>query len=628
MSVMSLLSTGTSALIAFQRALNTAGHNIANAKTEGYSRQRASFATQSGIRHSFGQIGNGTTIAGIRRVADQLATSNLLESSGELARLKQLSTLSGRINGLFSDKATNVAGLWSNFFDAANALAANAASMPERQQFLDSANALASRFRELDGQLDKLNEEVNQKLTASADEINRLSREIAGLNEKIGATPDNAASDLLDQRDELAAQLVHLTGGTATVQDNGQLNVTTTGGHSLVIGSTAASVAVVADPYRAECQHLAIRTPGQDVVMADASLGGEIGGLFEFRNTTLDSARADLGRLAIGLAGSMNTAHAQGMDLHGELGGDLFNYTGPRIAANANNNGSAVLDASNHSLAALDGHDVQLRFDGTAWSAWRADSGTSVPISGSGSADDPLLVNGVAVSVSGNAQPGDRFLLQPTATAAGSLSVAISDPAAIAAANPVKAGALASNIGKATVADIHVTDIHAPNLLTPATIEFTAAGKCTINGEGPFLYIPGQPIIANGWSMTLDGTPAIGDTFTVNSTGANSSDNRNAKHLADTEHVKLLGNGTLSLNGAVAGLTTSIGAAARAAEHAATAQTLIHDHAQAARDSVSGVNLDEEYADVLRLQQAYQAASQLVATADTLFQTLINSIRR
>jgi len=625
---MSLLSTGTSALIAFQRALSTTGHNIANAKTDGYSRQRVSFATQASSRYSFGQIGNGTTIASIRRVADQLATSNLLESSGELARLKQLSALSGRIDSLFSDKATNVAGLWSNFFDAANALAANAASTPERQQFLDTANALAARFRELDGQLDKLNEEVSQKLTASVDEINRLSREIAGLNQKIGADPNNAASDLLDQRDQLAAQLVHFTGGTATVQDNGQLNVTTTGGHALVIGSTAATVAVVADPYRADRPHLAIRTPGQNVVMADASLGGEIGGLFEFRSTTLDSARADLGRLAVGLAESMNSAHAQGMDLHGELGGDLFKYTGPRIAANGNNNGSAVLNANYHSLAALDGHDVQLRFDGTAWSAWRADTGTSIPVTGTGTENDPLLVNGVAISVSGSAQPGDSFLLQPTATAAGSFSVAISDPAMIAAANPVKAGAGVSNIGKATVVDIHVTDIHNPNLLTPATIEFTAAGKCTINGEGPFLYIPGQPIIANGWSITLDGAPAVGDTFTVNPTGANSSDNRNAKQLAAAEHVKLLGGGTLSLNGAVAGLTASVGSAARSAEHAATAQTLIHDHALAARDSVSGVNLDEEYADVLRLQQAYQAASQLVATADTLFQTLLNSIRR
>ncbi|MCY1184936.1 flagellar hook-associated protein FlgK [compost metagenome] len=82
----------------------------------------------------------------------------------------------------------------------------------------------------------------------------------------------------------------------------------------------------------------------------------------------------------------------------------------------------------------------------------------------------------------------------------------------------------------------------------------------------------------------------------------------------------------MTLNGALGGLTTQVGSAARAAEYSLQAQQVINANAQAGRDAVSGVNLDEEAADMLRLQQAYQAASQLISTADTMFQTILRAV--
>ena len=159
-------------------------------------------------------------------------------------------------------------------------------------------------------------------------------------------------------------------------------------------------------------------------------------------------------------------------------------------------------------------------------------------------------------------------------------------------------------------------------------IEFIDATQYTINGTGPFAYTPGQTIAYNGWSVVLDGAPAAGDTFSVGPTGANSSDNGNAKLLSNLDDARVLNGGTLTLNGAIGGLTTQVGSAARQADYSAQAQQVIHDQAQAARDAVSGVNLDEEAADLMRLQQAYQAASQIIATADTLFQSLLAATRR
>jgi len=545
---MSLLSTGTTALLAFHRALNTSAHNAVNSKTPGYSRQSVSLATAGSGNYTFGQVGNGVKIVDIRRDADALATSRLLDSGGELARLGQLSALANRVDALFSDKASNVAGMWSNFFDAASALASDASSMPQRQQLVDSANALSARFRQLDQEFAKMDDDINARLRASVDDINRLSREIAELNASIGSQPDAAAPEVLDRRDQLIAELVSITGGSAITQDGGQINVMSAGGHALVVGASAATLTTAADPYQPGRLHLAMRTRGGDVPMDDKTFGGKIGGMFEFRREVLDQSRADLGRLAVGLSERFNAAHRQGVDLNGKPGEDFFTRAAPRVATHPDNQGSAVLKAEYGDLTALNGRAVRLDFDGSAWTARDPDTGAVMELKGSGTAADPLHINGVELVVEGSASKGDRFLLQPTSGAAGAISVAVTDPAAIAAAAP--------------------------------------------------------------------------------GSGANSSDNGNAHKLVEVENIRLFGGGKINLKDAVSGLTSAIGSAARDAEAGVQAQSLLYAQAQSARDAVSGVNLDEEGANILQLQQAYQAAAQIISTADTLFQTLLNVTRR
>lgn len=623
-----VLSTGTSALIAFQRALSTVSHNVANLNTPGYSRQRVDFATRNPTDYGYGYVGNGTKISNVGRVADSLAISRLLDSGGELSRLQQLSGLSSRVDSLFSDKATNLAGMWSNFFDSVSALSSNASSSAERENLLAQANAMATRFRQLDGQLDMLDREVNSGLLAGAEEINRLTGEIARLNGLIGSNAANAAPDLLDRRDQLISELVGFTGGTAVSQDGGALNVFTAGGQALVVGTTASRVTTVADPYRPERLQLALDVQGQRVRLDDKALGGSVGGMLEFRSSVLDPALAELGRIAVGLTETFNAGHRAGMDLYGQMGGDFFNLPSPAINAHSGNAGSAALQASFGDMGAVDGQNLVLRFDGSGWIAQRADTGAAVPISGSGSAADPLRVNGIEIVVGGTPAGGDRFLLQPTTGAAGNMSVAISDPSRIAAATPVKASADLGNLGTGKPGKVSISDASNPALLSPASIEFIDADQYTIDGAGPFAYVPGQTISGNGWSVVMDGHPAAGDRFAIGATGPGSSDNGNATVLANLDDARVLNGGTVTLNGAIGGLTTAVGSAARQAGYSAEAQQLIHDQAQAARDAVSGVNLDEEAANMLRLQQAYQAAAQIIATADTMFQTILNATRR
>ena len=623
-----LLATGSSALIAFQRALSTVGHNVANINTPGYSRQRVEFEARDATYFGYGYQGNGVQIVDVRRMADSLATSRLLDSGGELARLQQLSTLSSRLDQLFSEKATGISAPWSSFFDSVNALSSNAAGSADRESVLAQANALVTRFRQIDQHLDGLDTEVNAGLTAATGEVNRLAKEIAQLNGQIGGS-SSPSGDLLDRRDQLISELVAFTGGNAATQDGGLVNVFSAGGQPLVVGATASTLVTVPDPYRPERLQVALETNGQRVTLDKRALGGQIGGLVEFRTTVLDPAMAELGRIATSLAQTFNEGHRAGMDQYGQMGADFFTLPAPRLSSNANNTGNASLTTSVGSVGGLNAQNVLLRFDGAAWVATHPDTGASIPMTGTGTAADPLVVNGIEVVLaSGTPAANDRFLLQPTAGAAGNLSVAITDPGRIAAATPVKATTDLANTGSGKLSGLKVTDAANAALLAPADIEFIDATQYTINGTGPFAYTPGQTIAYNGWSVVLDGAPAAGDTFSVGPTGANSSDNGNAKLLSNLDDARVLNGGTLTLNGAIGGLTTQVGSAARQADYSAQAQQVIHDQAQAARDAVSGVNLDEEAADLMRLQQAYQAASQIIATADTLFQSLLAATRR
>ena len=624
----SVLSTGTSALLAFQRALATTSHNVANLNTPGYSRQKVDFATATPQNYGYGDVGNGTRIVDIRRAADQLAISRLLDSGGELARLKQLSGMADRVNALFSDAATNVAGVWSNFFDTVSGLSSNAAGTADRQNMLDGAKALANRFSQLNTHLNNLNGEVNNGLMAGATEVNRLASEIAQINGAIGTNIANAAPDLLDRRDQLISQLVGYTGGTAVIQDGGIMNVYTAGGQALVVGTTASKVTTVADPYQPERLQLALQTQGGTITLDPKAVGGQIGGLLEFRDTVLTPAQAELGKLAVGLAETFNSTHRQGVDLYGQMGGDFFNIGTPRVTGNAGNTGTGAITASYGDLGKLEAQNIVLKFDGSNWAASRADTGASVPLTGTGTAADPLIINGVELVVGGAPAANDRFLLQPTAGVAGSLEMAITDPSRIAAAAAIKGAAALANTGTGKLSGVTVTDSTNANLRNPAAIVFTSATTYTIDGGPPQTYTPGQTISANGWSFVLDGVPKNGDTFNITPTPAGSSDNSNATKLSKVESAKAFNAGTVTLGGALGGLTTQVGAAARSAEYSLGAQQVIADQAQAARDEVSGVNLDEEAADMLRLQQAYQAASQLISTADSMFQTILGAVRR
>ncbi|HSR66091.1 MAG TPA: flagellar basal body rod C-terminal domain-containing protein, partial [Xanthomonadaceae bacterium] len=396
---------------------------------------------------------------------------------------------------------------------------------------------------------------------------------------------------------------------------------------ALVLGNRAQPLSTTPDPYHPERLQLALASPAGTVPLGAGSVGGQLGGLMEFRGNVLDPARAELGRIATAFATEYNTTQQAGVDYNGNAGATMFSLDAPRVAAHAANTGSATLAASVSGIGALQGADLVLRFDGSAWSATRKDDGGSVAMSGSGTAASPFVVNGLSLVVGGSAAAGDRFDVSPTTGAAGSLKLAISDPLAIAAAAPLQVAAATTNTGGARAASTQVTDATAFASFSGATIDFLDSNTYTIDGAGPYAYAAGTPIAAGGWSLSLAGTPAPGDSFTLARTPPRSADNANARALAALDQAGVLDGGTTSVTSGIGQLTAQVGGDARHAQLSLDAQQTIHDQIGAERESISGVNLDEEAADMLRYQQAYQAAAQVMSTANTVFQTLLAAVR-
>jgi flagellar hook-associated protein 1 FlgK len=627
MSSSPLLSIGTRAMFANYAALQTIGHNIANANTEGYSRQQVEFATAQGQFTGAGFFGKGVDVAAVTRSHNAFLTREAAmarsQAAADGARLEQLQ----RLETVFPTGEAGLGHAASALLNAVVDLASRPQDLSTRQVVLARAQDLAQRYAAAGAQIDTLQEGVVQDLQVAVASVNRLTQGIATVNEQIARVVGSgqAPNDLLDQRDQLVAELSEFVQVTTLPADDGTLAVFVAGGQRLVLGTQSTALAFASDEFDITRGAIAVNDSGTLRTLPSSMLaGGRIGGLLRFQNEDLTDARAALGRMAAAFSTRANEQQALGLDLRAPPGagapmfarGVAGNFIGSVSMTIAD---ETALQASEYLLApdaATPGQFVLTRLsDGLARNIVSGDT-----------------VDGLTINVSA-AAAGDRFLLQPVSRAAVNMRRVLEDPRGLAAASPLQAESSNGNTG---TAGLRIVDPLADPQQT-ASITFTSAAGAydwelrdrtsnALLSSGSGTWQPGQAIALNGFELSLDGVPASGDQFSVSKTAYPNVNNGNALALAALRDGTFIGGETIT--DAYASVMAGVGVSVQGARTAADSSGAV---AAQARDRVSaetGVNLDEEAARLIQFQQSYQAAAKVLQVAQSVFDTLLQTAGR
>ncbi len=681
---MSLISIGLSGLNASQTALTVTSNNITNVSTAGYSRESALSVSSAMQNVGVGFVGTGTTISDVRRIYNSYMDSQLQTTTALSADAATYSDNVASLDSLLSDSATGISSTLTSFFSALQTASSNPSDTSSRQLLVTAAQTLSNRFNSISSQISSQNEGINSQLTTLSGQVNDITKQIASLNQQIttASASGNTPNSLLDARNEAVRSLNELVGVTVQTSSTGAYDVYLGTGQALVTGNTANTLTAAPSTTDKSQYALSVNYGNYSTDVTSVVTGGSIGGLLRYRSDVLVPAQNSLGQIALTVSDSINSQLGQGLDSNGDLGSNLFSSINSAAAisqrslASSNNSaGSGNLNVTIADTGTLTNDDYQVTFtSATAYSVTRSD-GTNMGSYDLSTTPAPEI-DGFTLALSGNAvSAGDSFKVTPTRNAASAITTTMTDSSTLALSGTLTGTASSSNSGTGTftqpvlTTDVDIYDSTSKSTMqtaldnsAPVKLVFGAASSGTQsytvydakgNNIGTGTIVPGSsndlsisvPMLdstgtvmndSDGnpmsftFSTTVSGTPATNDSYSVALTTAGSSDNRNATALLGLQTTSTVGTGSatggVSFTTAYASLVSGVGAQASQAVTDASATSTVLTTAKANRDSVSGVNLDDEAAALVKYQQYYTAASQIIKTAQDTFTTLLNAL--
>jgi len=674
----SILGIGTSGLLASQRQLSTAGHNISNVNTQGYTRQRAEQAARLPQFSGSGYIGTGVSVETTVRLGNEFLEEQIRNSNSQYGKYDAFHALSTQIDNILANPDSGLTPTMESFFSALQEANDNPSSTPARQVLLTEANTMTERFQLLDDRFIQLNSQVNQQLVDLTQEVSDAARSIAQLNtdivKRIGAGQGNMPNDLMDQREVLIQKIADNIDVSVIYQDDGSANLFIGSGQSLVIGSKSATLSTKTNDYNAEDLDVILTQGSGSINITQAISGGELQGVVDFKNNVLEPSRRALGRVAIALSEEMNAQHRLGMTIQGTgtpfpMGNDFFTDLGGPINALSRLGSTGEIQLNITDSQVLSTNDYRLDLNAGVFTLTNVDDNTQTYSAASIAAlnliidpakpyapgDTPLgfrLLDPPAIAPVN----GDSFLIRPTYTASADMGVEVNNVLDIALAGPVVSGALTNADGSAI--NSGTGEISLPVANDAATLPMAEAGvparaltltyappgfNVTDSLGAPVGILAYDPLTEFGGktfdsstdaflagfgdiSFTIAGRPDVGDAFMISNNRTPFDDNRNGLAMAGLQTAKTLQNSSTDFQSGYAMLVSDVGTKTHSAEIDLLAQQTLREQAIATRESYSGVNLDEEAADLLKYQQAYQASARVISIADEMFQTLIGSV--
>ncbi len=571
-----LLGTAITGLAAFQRSLETTSHNIANVNTEGYSRQRVDLTTSNHLRTSAGFLGTGVSISNISRSYDQFITTQLRSSTAAFGDVDRYGQLASQVDDILADSSVGMAPAIKDFFNAVNDTTDDPSSIPARQVLLSETEILTSRFDTMNSRFEEIRDQINTDMVVMADQINSYAESIADLNLRIAAEqgrPNGGQqpNDLLDKRDAVLNELAEIIDVSVVPTTGNMVSVFIGQGQELVLDSIANKVTTLPSEFDSKNLQIGIESStGSKSIITKQVSGGSLAGTLRFRNEVLDTAQQRLGSVAASIAMEFNTIHTAGFDLDGNAGGDFFNGINPvDVAKHSGNTGGMELTVTfdQNNIQNIDFSDYKVELSSTGPNTYRLtrlSDNSSFDLQESGSALVPVNTNDVL--------PGISIAFDVTN-------------------------------GVANVGD---------NFLIRPT--YSAASKINLA-----INDPRQVSLATNIALDSNNVEYV-------VAGPMPGDNRNGLALAGLENKLGMLGGTASFQGAYGLVVSEVGVLSNAANVATAAQETLLNNAKGAWGNISGVNLDEEAANLVKFQQSYQAAAQMISVSNSIFDSLLGAV--
>ena len=659
---MSLMNVGVSALNANQQALTTVGHNIANVNTPGYSRQTVYTNALHGQNMGNGFIGKGVQVATVMR--NYSALLNRQSNAANAIHAADTSRLQGlmQMQDVFKGGDGSLGAAVTNMMNAFVDVQAAPSDATGRNVVLTRMSELAARFHAASNMLEEQDYSTAQQLRNNALLVNDKASQVARLNNEISRAlaTGHQPNDLLDARDQVIREINQYVQTTQVAADDGSISLFVGGSQALVLGINSGQLSVEETKEYPGSQRMALyfsQPGGQQLELTAAMVGGgEIAGLLKFRNEDLAEGRNLLGRLAMTIGHELNLQNQRGLTLNGQQGGALFSLpttsTGYGNITGYSNIGPGAATTQVMDASQLKPSEYRLIFEGspvapvlTRMSDGKVFNATSTPPLNMGNLATGFEADGLRFIVPNAtaAVAGNSMLFKPFSTAASEIEALVHNPDELAAASALTANINKNNTGKLQLTQLGANDFTGiPAAQDPVRLTFDGAGQVTYQiydhlsstwsaASAPMDYTPGQPITINGWSITLTGTPAAGDTVDV----ANALDfgeafrlnAGNAGAFLDLRDKKVFDEGTTLSDGFSAAMAV-VGTRTQSVQLAEKLSSTVAKNLEMDRTAVSGVNLDEEAARLLQYQQAYQASSKVIQIAQSLFDSVLNAVGR
>ncbi len=691
-----LYTIATSGVRASNELLSTTSNNIANVNTDGYVRERTTFESTL-----TGGVGRGKT----ERVINTFAQNQLRRDTTQVGEYEDYYQRASVLDNILASESNSISSSMSRFFSSIQTASDEPTNMAARQIALGEANALMGQVNALSRFMKDKEQELNFELDAKIDRANNLIETIADLNKNIAVLEGNNQFSepgvLKNERDKAILELSAIMAieTRANGENQGGTLVNLKSGESLVLEDGSFNLFELSGDPDPDYRNLFLASSDKPTTLRlpEINLGGQMGGLFRYRDEILSISQRELGQMSLALATAANEQNRLGMDFDLQLGSNIFStpeFQGLNYADNSDLSLSMIGRVAPDGTSTLTSADYLIEITGTTIGVPDTVDFTVTLVNPDGSevtdtAGNPInqtytgvdAVAGTFTSIIGGLElefadgdsyaASDRFLLQPTKNAAQSIDIIMTRPEDLALASPFRVESSLDNLGDAKLVNTTVTNTTVDATLTnpdasafdgngglvagtPARIVFNSTtefevfdevGTSLLVVEGISDYNNLMEQAANdadwpfgaltdfpGYDFSLQGTVVAGDAFDINYNTNGVDDNRNGLELASLQTKDIMlqnnnGSNLVSFQESYANIVSDIGAKTASADISLQAAEAMQLQSNDWFQSVSGVNLDEEAANLVRFQQTYAASARILTTAQALFDTIFSATR-